>query len=84
MGEGIAEIFGEEIGAKVEEFLIQQAQLGIKRNDLQKIHDPKERDQLEKDIAARQVKMDDLRLQDPVLVLHYGLRNALTFRLGWE
>ena len=30
------------------------------------------------------VKMDDLRLHDPLLVLRYGLRNRLTRKPGWE
>ena len=30
------------------------------------------------------VKMDDLRLHDPLLVLRYGLRNKLTRSKGWE
>ena len=30
------------------------------------------------------MKMDDLRLHDPLLVLRYGLRNKLTRSKGWE
>jgi hypothetical protein len=65
------DLFTDEQVDKIETFVVIQAQLGIKRNTLQKLPDEKMRAAVEKDMAALRVKMDAARQEIGPYLMFY-------------
>jgi RsiW-degrading membrane proteinase PrsW (M82 family) len=63
--------FGDEKADQVEEFLLNQARLGIKRKTLDKLPDPKLRAAVEKEMAEIRQNMDDSRRKVGSYVMLY-------------
>jgi len=70
----LVETFGKEKGEKIQDFLVLQAQLGIKRKTLEKLTDDKMRDAVRKDMDDIRAKMDQARREVGSYAMLY-LRN---------
>lgn len=57
----LVETFGKEKGEKIRDFLVLQAQLGIKRKTLEKLTDDNMREAVRKDMDGIRAKMDQAR-----------------------
>jgi len=69
--EPIVERFGEEKAEQVEEFLLKQAQLGIKRKTQTMSQDPAEQKELGQQIAALRQEMEAIRKKVGVYCMTY-------------
>jgi hypothetical protein len=67
----ITERFGKEKSALVEQFLVKQAQLGIKQKSSELATDPRLKGQVEAQVAALQQEIDGLRRQVGVYCMTY-------------
>lgn len=67
----LREMFGDEKADQVEEFVLTQAQLGIKRKTLDALNDEKMRKAVEKEMDALRVKMEAARRKVGTYVMLY-------------
>lgn len=67
----ITERFGREKSAQVEEFLVKQAQLGIKQKSSEMASDPRLKQQVQEQIAALQAEMEAIRRKVGVYCMTY-------------
>ncbi len=67
----ITDRFGKEKTAQIEEFLVKQAQLGIKQKSSEMTADPRLKQQVQEQIEGLQIEIDDLRRKVGVYCMTY-------------